>query len=94
MARQRAGLAARQRADDLERQDTKQFYDWFDKQEPGKKMAQEPGKPGEKPAFDIGTIDLPPAVSAASASTLPADSLQLPVLPPSDSPAQIGSGRG
>jgi len=50
---------ARKRADDLNRQDTKQFYDWFDKQNPGTSMLKEPGKPGEKPGFDLDILDMP-----------------------------------
>ncbi len=50
---------ARRRAKDLERPETKEFYDWFDKQSPGKSLLGEPGKPGEKPAFDLDILDLP-----------------------------------
>ncbi len=49
--------AARARVKDLDRPETKQFYDWFDKQNPGKSMLGTPGKPGEKPAFNLDTLD-------------------------------------
>ncbi len=90
----RDGLAAhwhsrrRRRAEDLERQDTKQFYDWFEKQNPGKTMAKEPGTPGEKPAFDLGTVNLPPASGENTGSVLD-DILKLPSgSPQTESPAE------
>jgi hypothetical protein len=64
--------AAQQRAKDLDRRDTKEFYDWFVKQEPGKTMAKEPGVPGMKLPFDLDTIKSPSASSDGSTDSGPA----------------------
>lgn len=49
-----SGLA-KARLNDLERKSTKDFYDWFAKQSTQTK-AKPPGRPGEKPAFDLGNL--------------------------------------
>lgn len=49
-----SGLA-KARVDDLERKATKNFYDWFARQSTETK-AKPPSKPGEKPAFDLGSL--------------------------------------
>ena len=48
---------AQARIKDLDNSDTKEFYDWFRKQNPGKSMLDQPGKPGEKPNFDLNTLN-------------------------------------
>jgi hypothetical protein len=52
---------AEQRAKDLGRTETKEFYDWFRKQEFGKKFIN---KPGEKPAFDLNSLGTPDSGAA------------------------------
>ena len=47
---------AKSRLDDLDRKSTKDFYDWFAKQSPINKPLKGPGTPGEKPAFDLGSL--------------------------------------
>lgn len=47
---------AQERLDDLDRKGTKDFYDWFARQSPKPKSPTGPGKPGEKPAFDLGNL--------------------------------------
>ncbi len=47
---------AKERADDLKRQDTRSFYDKFVKYDPKPALANEPGTPGKKPAFDLDSI--------------------------------------
>lgn len=47
---------AQERLNDLDQKGTKDFYDWFAKQSPKPKSPQGPGKPGEKPAFDLGNL--------------------------------------
>ena len=42
---------AEARARDLDRVDTKDFYDWFAKYEPPRPMSREPGTPGVRPEF-------------------------------------------
>lgn len=47
---------AQERLNDLDQKSTKDFYDWFAKQSPKPKAPKGPGKPGEKPAFDLGNL--------------------------------------
>ena len=47
---------AQERLDDLDRRGTKDFYDWFARQSPRPKSPTGPGKPGEKPSFDLGNL--------------------------------------
>jgi len=80
-------VTAQQRAKDLGRRDTKQFYDWFAKQEPAKKMSGELGMPGVKPPFDANTLQppaqlMPRSISGGSSET-PSDSAN-----PDDGPSQ------
>lgn len=46
---------ANARLNDLERKSTKDFYDWFAKQSTQTKI-KTPGRPGEKPSFDLGKL--------------------------------------
>jgi len=75
---------AKARAADLERQGTKQFYDWLARYEPPAPLSKEPGKPGARPDFlqepDAGTMKLPSSLG---------DSKPLPNLgdTPSETPA-------
>lgn len=59
--------AAEARLKDLERADTKDFYDWFAKYEPPKPLSKEPGTPGARPDFlqeptSGGGLNLPSAI--------------------------------
>lgn len=47
---------AQERLDDLDRKGTKDFYDWFARQSPKPKTPKGPGKPGERPPFDLGNL--------------------------------------
>ncbi len=47
---------AQTRVKDLEKTETQEFYDWFKQQNPGKSLLDVPGKPGEKPDFDLNTL--------------------------------------
>jgi hypothetical protein len=58
---------AKERADDLKRQDTRSFYDKFAKFDPKPAMANEPGTPGKKPAFDLDSIPDKPGAKKADA---------------------------
>ncbi|REK17516.1 MAG: hypothetical protein DWQ37_06015 [Planctomycetota bacterium] len=54
---------AEQRAEDLDRMSTKQFYDWLARYEPPAASSGDPGIPGVRPDFmqepDAGTLQLP-----------------------------------
>ncbi|MCC7084475.1 MAG: tetratricopeptide repeat protein [Pirellulales bacterium] len=72
---------AEQHLADLDKRSTKEFYDWFAKQDPRPlDLGREPGKPGQKPIFDLsdptavpkGDLKLPSALDGSSApSTKP-----------------------
>jgi hypothetical protein len=78
---------ARQRANDLERQGTKEFYDWFEKQSPEKSLLSEPGKPGERPKLDLNIPEVdsskPLFPDSGKLGKDPADSST----PPADTPS-------
>jgi hypothetical protein len=52
------GPQARARLTDLDRSSTKQFYDWFAKQDPRPAPIDGPGTPGERPPFDLNSMPL------------------------------------
>jgi hypothetical protein len=49
-------LAAKSRATDLKRHETKEFYDWFDKQDIRKRVSPDATGPGGKLPFEIQTL--------------------------------------
>ncbi|MGD9719603.1 MAG: tol-pal system YbgF family protein [Pirellulales bacterium] len=62
---------AKQRADDLDRASTKEFYDWLARYEPPRSMTNEPGTPGAKPDFlkdplEGAGVDLPSAIEGST----------------------------
>jgi hypothetical protein len=68
--------AATARAKDLERLDTKNFYDWFVRYEPPRPMAREPGQPGARPDFlndplEGAGLNLPSILDDKSSLTTP-----------------------
>jgi tetratricopeptide (TPR) repeat protein len=62
---------AKARAQILESQPTKQFYDWIARYEPPKALSGEPGTPGARPDFlkepDVGTLNVPNSLGDAPA---------------------------
>jgi hypothetical protein len=48
--------AAEARSKDLQRHETKEFYDWFAKQDIRKRVQSGPGTPGFRAPFDFGTL--------------------------------------
>ncbi|HTM55971.1 MAG TPA: tetratricopeptide repeat protein [Pirellulales bacterium] len=65
---------ALERAKDLERAETKQFYDWFAKYEPPRPMSNEPGTPGARPDFlkdslEPGGLKLPSILDESKSGT-------------------------
>ncbi len=59
---------AQARLDDLNHPMTKSFYDQFAQYDPKPAFVEEPGTPGEKPAFDEGTLTEPKAVTPEAAT--------------------------
>jgi hypothetical protein len=65
---------ALERAKDLDRAETKQFYDWFAKYEPPRPMSNEPGTPGARPDFlkdplEPGSLKLPSILDESKSGT-------------------------
>lgn len=58
---------ANERIADLKSKSTRAFYDKFAKYDPKPALANEPGTPGKKPAFDINTLPDSPATKPADA---------------------------
>jgi hypothetical protein len=72
---------AKARADDLDRAETKQFYDWFAKYEKPRTMSNQPGTPGARPDFlkdplDPGGLKMPSILDDASKAG------EAPTIPP------------
>jgi tetratricopeptide (TPR) repeat protein len=63
-------ILARSRLDDLDRERTKEFYDWFAKHEP---KSSTPGAPatGEQPPFDFDSLPTPSSGSGPSFLEMP-----------------------
>jgi tetratricopeptide (TPR) repeat protein len=59
--------AAEARSKDLQRHETKEFYDWFAKQDIRKRVQPGPGTPGFRAPFDFGS--LPDASGGGAAGT-------------------------
>lgn len=83
---------AKTRADDLDRQSTKSFYDWFVRYEPPRAMANEPGRPGVKPNFEKDNLDdaglvLPTLNKGAAGDSNDATPIEDVVSPESAEPA-------
>lgn len=53
---------ARQRLADIDRQGTKEFYDWLAKQNTKPPLSNEPGVPGLKPKFDTSSLPSEPGI--------------------------------
>ena len=51
---------AKQRAEDLNRDETKKFYDWLASYQPSKSMSKEPGIPGQKQDFSLDNLGSEP----------------------------------
>jgi hypothetical protein len=89
---------AEQHLKNLEKQSTKEFYDWFAKQDPRPlDLQREPGTPGQKPVFDL--TDPTAIPSGGSDLKLPSgifDGKATPSAPPADpmpttTPAEPGA---
>jgi tetratricopeptide (TPR) repeat protein len=75
---------AEQHLKNLEKQSTKEFYDWFAKQDPRPlAMEREPGKPGQKPVFDLSD---PTSIPSSGEVKLPSslDGSTTPGTPPAE----------
>jgi len=59
-------LAADQRTKDLKRMQTKEFYDWFAKQDIGKRIAPHSGMPGLKSPFNLDILPDTPGQSGTA----------------------------
>ena len=97
--------AAEARAKDLDRLDTKNFYDWFAKYEPPRPMANEPGIPGARPEFmndplEGGGLKLPsllddkssPPNPSTDPASAPASEQAKPAEPSVPTPKEPGAG--
>jgi tetratricopeptide (TPR) repeat protein len=79
---------SKSRAEALEQNDTKQFYDWVAKYEPPAPFSNEPGTPGKRPDFlkepDAGTLNVPSSLGD-SAVKFPSLGLDEPAEKPAES---------
>jgi hypothetical protein len=66
-------LAADRRAKDLNRMETREFYDWFAKQDIGKRISPHPGMPGLKSPFNLDMLPDSPGQPGAAGDGIPAD---------------------
>lgn len=76
--------SAKNRLQTLSKQSTKEFYDWFAKQDPQPLSIQrEPGSPGQKPIFDLSD---PTTIPAETDVQLPSslDGTKTPNSPPAE----------
>jgi len=60
--------AATRRSEDLQRESTKEFYDQFAKFEPRPLFSDEPGVPGQRPAFDLDSLSDDPVFGPGTLS--------------------------
>ena len=80
-------IDAEQRLKDLQRPETKEFYEWFAKQDIGRRISPNPGKPGLKSPFNLNLLPDSPDAPAAS----PADGAAPAAGTTSDAPGAVSS---